>query len=225
MRPLSITVLYVGEGDCMVLKLPDGAIGLVDSCVPPWANAPPALEYLRREGGDVSFMCLTHLDLGHYGGMLQLASDKGIEIDEFWHPFHAGLYEVVKYRSYVWQYGPSTAISDLFCYENRAEEFPRLMNWARDLPAGKERTIGAGKVMRRVEGLYEIVALAPSDLAMSLYVERIRRAWEENRSVEPRYENRVSAVLLVRFGDARIILGADAYASNVTVHSLEGFSR
>ena len=60
----------------------------------------------------------------------------------------------------------------------------------------------------------KIVALAPSDLAMSLYVKRIRWAWERNTSVEPRYEDRVSAVLLIRFGDARIILGADALKAN-----------
>ena len=214
MKTLSIKVFYVGAGDCIVLKLPDGAIGLVDSCVPPWCDATPALDYLRKQGGALSFMCLTHPHLDHYGGMLQLVNDNSIDIAEFWHPFHADLYEVVNYKSHVCQYGKSASISDMASYENRAAEFPRLMNWARDLPPGKERSMVAGRVMRRVENLYEIVALAPSELATSLYARRIRWAWEHRASVQPKYEDRVSAVLLIRFGDARIILGADAMRAN-----------
>jgi hypothetical protein len=214
MGVLTLKIFNVGEGDCIVAMFPDGAIGLIDSCVPPWLNASPALSFLRDRGGHVSFVCLTHPHLDHYGGMLQLVRDRGIHVDEFWHPFHSDLYEVVKYKSHIFQYGTSSAFADLLAYESRAAEFPRLMNWARDLSPGKERTVAAGKVLRDVPGLYQIVGLAPSDLALSLYIKRIRRAWDGNCAIDGRYENRVSAVLLIRFGTARILLGADAYAAN-----------
>ncbi len=212
--PLSMKVFCVGDGDCIVLEFPDGAIGLVDSCVPPWSNTSPALAYLRKQGGKVAFMCLTHPHVDHYGGMLEIANDKGIEISEFWHPFSTDLYEIVQYKSFVWDFGASSVFSDLSSYESRAEEFPRLMSWARDLPAGRERAVCEGRVMRRVKGLYEIVALAPSDLATSLYTKRIRQAWRNGTAVDARYENRVSAVLLIRYGQARVILGGDASGAN-----------
>lgn len=215
MTPLVVRLFYVGEGDCIVIELPDGEIGLLDSCVPPWYNASPALEYLRRRRR-VSFMCLTHPHLDHYGGMLQIATDQAIQIEEFWHPFYANLYEIVEYKNYCWDYAGFSAFAKPCEYENRAAEFPMLMDWARNLPPGKERTITPGKVMRSVGGQhkYEIIGLAPSDLAMSLYVKKIRDAWEGNGDVDARHENRVSAVLLIRYGDARVIFGADVFKAN-----------
>lgn len=225
MDRLRIQVFSVGEGDCIVLHLPDGAVGLVDSCVPPWLNRSPAFDALRACKSRLAFVCLTHPHLDHYGGMLDIIEAESLRPEEFWHPFNSNLYEIVKSKSFVPRHRSAPAFSRVYAYETRAEEFPRVMQCVRKLRAGKERLVIEGRIMRQVKGSYEIVALAPSDKAFKLYTNRIQKAWEEGVTVDGRYENRVSAVLLIRFGEARILLGADAYRANWREIAQNGFFR
>ena len=211
---LRITIYAVGEGDCILVQLPDGRVGLVDCCVPPWSNEPPPLRDIRALGGRLDFVCLTHAHHDHYGGLLELITKYEVELKEFWHPFESNLYEVVRSRCFVPSYAHASSILSVLDYETRRTEFVRLMDVVRSLPRGSERFLIEGRSVNPKGVSYEISVLGPTDADMVKYTRRLREAWVQKREPESAWENEVSGILLVRYGQARILLGGDALESN-----------
>src|SRR4051812_11430787 len=75
---LRIHFLGVGDGDCIVLELPDGRWGLIDSCIPAGASHSPAEALLASK--QLAFACLTHPHDDHFSGMLNvLKKSKKVE--------------------------------------------------------------------------------------------------------------------------------------------------
>jgi len=75
-RPqLEIHVFNAGVGESIVLRMPNGRWGVVDSYAvsidDPGTN--PALSFLRQHGIDsLDFLCLTHAHADHFRGMKQI---------------------------------------------------------------------------------------------------------------------------------------------------------
>lgn len=80
---LSVTSLYVGQGDCHVIRA-DGETYLVDGGS---SGASPArnkiIPYLRHEGvRRISFMMLSHADEDHMNGLAEVLASDGLRVDE-----------------------------------------------------------------------------------------------------------------------------------------------
>jgi len=72
-----VHILDVGSADCIVLELPDGTKGIIDSGDRTTASREHVIEYIQEnvfgsETGTFDFMILTHSDADHCGGMEQV---------------------------------------------------------------------------------------------------------------------------------------------------------
>jgi hypothetical protein len=94
---LSIAVFGPGKGEAIVVRLPDGTVGVVDGCREPTRGDPtgrgdPARELLHGlaeasgapERFRLAFVCLTHPHADHYGGVGQLLSAFQGRVDQVW---------------------------------------------------------------------------------------------------------------------------------------------
>jgi glyoxylase-like metal-dependent hydrolase (beta-lactamase superfamily II) len=94
---LSIAVFGPGRGEAIVVRLPDGSIGVVDGCREPTGGAKdgrgdPVRELLRRieKAGPVptpfrlAFVCLTHPHDDHYPGLGRLLEAYERRVDHVW---------------------------------------------------------------------------------------------------------------------------------------------
>ena len=82
-QSLTVTSLYVGQGDCHVIRA-DGMTFLIDGGS---SGGSPAknriLPYLRHEGvRRISFMMLSHADEDHMNGLAEVLGADGIKVDE-----------------------------------------------------------------------------------------------------------------------------------------------
>ena len=74
---LSIAVFGPGKGEAIVVRLPDGSVGVVDGCREPkdteTGRGDPVRELLDRiKCPELAFVCLTHPHDDHYAGLGRL---------------------------------------------------------------------------------------------------------------------------------------------------------
>ncbi len=97
---LSIAVFGPGTGEAIVVRLPDGTIGIVDGCREPQKKDPrgrgdPIRELLTKFENKASaslrigFVCLTHAHADHYRGLGKLINAYQGRIDHLWTVSHA----------------------------------------------------------------------------------------------------------------------------------------
>lgn len=95
---LSIVVFGPGKGEAIVVRLPDGSIGVVDGCLEPsagdkdpWGNGDPVRELLNRMSpARLLFACLTHAHDDHYAGLGRLLAAYQKRADHVWMVLDAG---------------------------------------------------------------------------------------------------------------------------------------
>ena len=88
---LELHVLDVGQGDALALRTPRGRWLLVDgggSWLSGDAGASVVAPFLRRRGGDVVYLAMTHPHADHVGGVRSLA--RGAAIDTLWDTGYPG---------------------------------------------------------------------------------------------------------------------------------------
>lgn len=94
-RPLTLYLFNVGQGDHLLLELPDGTFGIIDFNYDSDKNPalePPALSYLRYRHQNIrpvviSFICISHPDRDHTKGlekMLRWITSTGIDVERLW---------------------------------------------------------------------------------------------------------------------------------------------
>lgn len=92
---MTVYLFNVGQGDHLLLKLPDGTYGLIDFHYDKGINAveePPALTYLRQQHKPehpviLSFLCISHPHRDHTKGLpkvLRWITDNNIRLDRIW---------------------------------------------------------------------------------------------------------------------------------------------
>ena len=97
---ISLRFFNVGQGDSILIELPDGSYGMVDCHFDPLLGQakPPALEFLeQRSDVCLRFICITHFDYDHFRGItqvLQHVADARWSIDEMWLPAVLDLKEI-----------------------------------------------------------------------------------------------------------------------------------
>src|SRR6266446_1648681 len=82
---LEVHVTGGAIGESIVLRLPNGKWGVVDSYVPTLADpaSSPAFSLLRKRGvSALEFLCLTHPDTDHFRGMSHFL--EGFAVSQFW---------------------------------------------------------------------------------------------------------------------------------------------
>ncbi|HMY22049.1 MAG TPA: MBL fold metallo-hydrolase [Polyangium sp.] len=95
---LSIAVFGPGKGEAIVVRLPDGSIGVVDGCLEPTygdkdptGEGDPVRELLNRIApARLLFACLTHAHADHYAGLGRLLAAYQKRADHVWMVLDAG---------------------------------------------------------------------------------------------------------------------------------------
>src|SRR5947209_4288791 len=95
---LKVYLFNVGQGDHILLELPNGKYGIIDFYFEAAVGLrePPALTYLesvRRRNPEkpitISFICISHADYDHIKGVdtfLRAVAENGIDVENFWLP-------------------------------------------------------------------------------------------------------------------------------------------
>lgn len=108
-EPIRVWALPVGDGDSIVLRLPGGLWGVVDSNNTPESlesRCPPALTLLRSEMNPccerLGFVCLTHYHEDHYSGLLDVVRAARASDGQRGYFFHNGFEWCERYPQVGW---------------------------------------------------------------------------------------------------------------------------
>lgn len=71
--------LSVGQGDCSVVEFPDGALVVIDAGDGSFTHANDVLRYIKGLRPTSLTYLVTHADIDHYGGFLQLVAYYGAD--------------------------------------------------------------------------------------------------------------------------------------------------
>ena len=216
MNPLKLIVFDVGHGDCIVIHFPTGELGLVDSRIPIGKRMEcPAIEYIKKHGGKLSFLCLTHPHADHYSGMLSVLMDPEIHVEEFWHSMSTNLEKVLRLigeRSVP--YYNEFALKRMWV-ESPQGEFLDIFNFLYEKPVNFDKSFNEFEPLIPI-GDVNMWVLSPSKMAFKRYERTLVKALKKDKwvNIARTFANRISLVLFLSYGQYRIILGGDALRAN-----------
>ena len=199
----------VGDGDCIVVELPDGRVGLVDSSLRPGAGLSPAASLL--EGKPLAFCCLTHAHADHYSGMLEVLKAANIpksrqDESTFWYSL-SDLDEVFEELFNPEIDGEDNDLSE----SERERELGSLLDlfeWVHDTcPDGFAECI-MNVTHRRFQDVH-FTLVGPSPPSWNRYRKYLARQRRRQLPVSTQYANRISMTILLTYGDRRIWLLGD----------------
>ncbi len=226
---MRVHLFNVGQGDHILIELPNGEFGIIDFYYESPMGEPPALTYLahlartRQQPPVISFICVSHPDKDHTLGidkLLDWASDRKSKIDvkNFWsfpgHDFTEllALYEEA-YRK---------ADKADKAYHN-AKSINKRLSSIRDFIKANEGK-GKGKcavryiqeirrISKKIGGEVEVISLAPLGEDVQKFnrqtLEDLFRRLLEGRKKGSAQKNAVSSILKMVFGKHALIFGGD----------------
>jgi beta-lactamase superfamily II metal-dependent hydrolase len=200
---LGVHVFNVGHGDSIVLELPDGSWGVVDcKCESP-PKEPSVLRFLRAKNVQrLAFVCLTHPHADHFSGLPQILDYYGENVEEIW---------CFRIDSKHWsdfltiQRNAATTSSKGRQFDELHSVFVHLRHKLRD---NRVQLLDANHRLPSYGGV-EIDCLAPHPKELSNYQTSLARL-AKRPSQYRADENRLSAVLRLRYGRSTVLLGSDA---------------
>ena len=203
------------QGESIVLEMPDGQWGVLD-CFSPTSNPEfnPIAGFLRSNAVKrLEFVCMTHPHRDHYRGMSRLLTE--FEVAEFWRPsvlFGQELSRIIDLATERALRDPTNeAEADAL---ELVEIFTRIsqMRIPRSgaLPI---RPAVANTPLLLVKPHFKITALSPSGRQIDKYHTKLRGSFDHNGKVKNQLpammHNLISLAVLVEFGNARLLFGAD----------------
>lgn len=215
---LSLVVFGPGEGEASVLVFPDGSVGIVDGCNEPrdmGGRGDPVREFLASiPSPRLRFACLTHPHDDHYAGLAALIQHYGVSVEEVWTiPIVVGKFREALLRRNDLLFDPSSP--DASAKRGGLENF---------LSTYMQRMAEGGKVRRLTESA-ELISetLGGANLIVSscgpadndLVVEETHLheyfacVLSENEPPAQLNPNQTSGAVLVRWGDAAVLLTGD----------------
>lgn len=216
---LEVHIFGGGEGESIVLKLPNGHWGVVDCFASNLENPETneSLTFLRKRGvASLEFLCMTHPHKDHFRGMSQFLD--AFEIKSFWRP------EGMSGQRLGWileseEYDAGRS-GEPRQAENAEELFKifAMVSKQRVASAGQKRLLlQHGTTMKlfsiSTEPSLEIWALAPSAKQSERYEGFLAKCFDDEgryrKTAKPPDHNVISMALLVVFGATRIVLGGD----------------
>jgi len=216
---LGIHIFDVGQGDSILLELPDGSWGVVDCKMRAGAAQPPALGYLRDRGVErLAFVCLTHPHEDHYSGLPKILEYFGNNIDEFW-CFRLDSQHWAKF--FKVRDNAATTPSRKYQVRQLAEIFQRV----EDLDLFAEDRVRLVDANHHIPNMGDVAidCLAPSPKELSGYLSSLSR-WVNHPEEYKADENCLSVVLRIRYGVTCVLLGSDASSEswmNINKYSLK----
>lgn len=235
-----LIVFNVGQGDCLLLKLPDDKYGLIDFHYDEFINGkdnskrviPPSLTYLKHlkeSGKDISiaFLHFSHYHSDHIKGVLLLEDfllKNGISMDEMelWLPLG---FDILDIESVIYE-------SDKY-YSLKTElriKCPNFNEYRASITAIREMWEKRKKTKRKkifgIKNQYNtehlnIYSLAPDSVQITDNGEDVIREFfdthllpkfndGEKSTISKADRNLLSSILKVSNGQIRVILGGDA---------------
>ncbi|MEP7119631.1 MAG: MBL fold metallo-hydrolase [Byssovorax sp.] len=223
---LSIAVFGPGEGEAIVVRLPDGSVGVVDGCREPTSGDPVA-ELLAKFAAKTAdpaafrlhFVCLTHPHADHYRGLGRLIKAYEGRIDHLWTVTHV----TPQYEKALpaWlelvHAGSAPDLDDL-------DGLKRVLNSFHDEKPRVEKTNAAGfahlacdtrLIGARLFGGYklEIEACGPApgdiDSVQKQLIALLTAAASSGVVSRTHDPNLTSGAVLIRWGQAAVLLAGD----------------
>lgn len=207
------------EGECIVLKMPDGSFGVVDSCLEKSADGErinPAIAFLQSRGvSTLAFLCLTHPHKDHYLGMLSLFQE--FHPRQFWHPAAVSK----KFLQNIIQRTKLPALeAGAFAAIDAADELQEIyfavvkrLNDSKKKNGKPFQLVRVTMDLTKSEGHATIRAIAPHGNDVESFESQLATAFTSDgvlKSQLPAEEfNRISVALLVICKQFRILLGGD----------------
>jgi beta-lactamase superfamily II metal-dependent hydrolase len=233
---LSVAVFGPGSGEAVVLRLPDGRVGVVDGCVED-AERCPVRALLEALGSpEIAFLALTHPHDDHHKGLgaLALAARAANPGMELWRPPLSARY--LRTLAAIEALQAEATDGRAGGGQGRAAKPARgLQAWLDGVDAhtradGGLRTFLPDRLLLgdpvRDPGGVVVWALGPADVEVDRaeqdLFQRVDRAVAEKRPAGARVAegkgaqfdpNRVSGAVLVRWGGAGVLLGGDLLRS------------
>ncbi len=205
---LKLRVFGVGDGDCILITLPNGEFGLVDSNTRPGENESPALRVIRESGKPLAFCCLTHPHEDHVRGMREILRDPEIAVKRFSYavPSLEGVVRLWKNVSYPKQ---SSAAAKRRIRRKRlvlAEFFEQVCDCTLRNYDFRDQITG---VESRQVGGVEFVIFGPERCAWNRYLRDLEKHPTTEDEVSRYHANSVSITILLRYGEHLVWLLGD----------------
>lgn len=213
-RRLAVMVFGPGHGEAIVVIFPDGSLGIVDGCRESGhgGRSDPVREFVavwlaRHPGRRIRFVALTHPHGDHYAGLGRLIEAYDLHIDGLWRTFVVGDRwgaAYIAYAEYHKQNPDETPTAD---------EHQGLARVHAAFQARRERVriLAPGEVLldeRSFRRRLTVHSVAPSANDVDRGLEALHRYLhaQELTELDP---NLLSAALVIRWGDAGVLLGGD----------------
>lgn len=217
---LWIVVFGPGQGEAIVVRLPDGRVGIVDGCREPAGDCPVTRLLSELSPSRLLFVCLTHPHEDHYKGLGRILGSRAGLVDHVWHVLAMTTNEreaVLKYARATCRPAKGTTapkLPDAADWRGVERVFNAIMESARS--GARRRQLLAERALLReaINGsndAFEVEAWGPTDNDVTEAVLQFagRIGQEAARDDLP---NQVSGALLLRWGRSRILLAGDLYA-------------
>lgn len=215
---LEIHVLGGGQGESIVIRMPDGRWGVVDcfTTSPATSDCNPTALFLRARGvSQLQFVCLTHPHQDHFMGMVELMTE--FNPREFWR-FGSLSHEHV--NNLVHYYEAKAIVKGRSEFTRSAEELLAL--FGKSLEGVQARTMNVEHATARATlyppaaeepAEYHIECLSPTGNQITLYESAIVRCLTPDGQLGERltktHHNNISVVLKISYGSTIIFLGGD----------------
>lgn len=219
---LGVHVLGPGFGETIIIELPNGEMGVVDSFAARFTG-PPALEYLRVNHPTLKklkFVALTHPHADHCMGMSRYF-DK-YEVEEFWYFHSFALHTCMGFFKAMHSKKTEDAVE-------KALGLPSGSVWIDALKLRdavdrqgtvRPRSLMATRTIELCGGAVTAKIVTPNDVSVWRYNNMLATTTEEllddGPKLDPNWDpsslphNQASGSILFEYGQTRILLMADA---------------
>lgn len=220
---LGVHILGPGFGESIIIELPDGEIGVIDSFAARHTG-PPALEFLRVNFpgvGKLRFVALTHPHADHCMGMSHYFDE--FDVEEFWYFHSFALHTCTGFFKAMHEKGTDDAVE-------RALDLPAGSVWIDALRlkraidkqgnAVRKRSLLANKTIGLCGGIVSAKFLTPNDVSVWRYNQILAGATasllDDGPKLDPNWNpsglphNQACGAILFEYGQTRILLMADA---------------
>lgn len=234
---LHVVVFGPGHGEAVLIRTPDGRVGVVDGCGEPPAASDrggPLFSLIEDLGEKrLLFACVTHPHQDHFGGFARLIQKHPPE-----HLWWSGSQErkfFQHYRAWLKKRGrdlpvgdeepPGIGLERLVRAINAAAEAesPSRRSWVKHLEDHKHLLSHPAP-----PGTVEIEGILPSSTGVRAAARDAYQVLEEGKLDDAKRvfdPNRISGALLVTWGETRVLLGGDALVESDPHAGWEGLSR
>jgi hypothetical protein len=213
-----------GFGESIAVHLPDGQWGLVDCYIRRNEEGVGVLEFLRQKGvGELAFFCLTHPHADHYMGAEQVLNQFAGRIHRLWQ-WDGLTTKALETRAIV-----AAKVRAAKRRNSRADECADgLLAVIEAIANGRKKIREYRRVTSPTSLLktcdYEISAIRPNhnlvaDIEDKILAKNVNAGYFVlNEDEEGSLLNNLSIVLLLEFGEARVLLLGDAEGAAEALH-------